>query len=535
MSNTEILVVEDEPIVARHIGMELDALGYSVCGVATSGADALRLAADKHPDLVLMDIVLRGELDGVETTRRLRQQMDVPVVYLTAHADESMLRRAKETGPSGYLLKPYEERELHTTIQVALHNHKMTRMLKETQQWLGSTLNCLADGVIITDAKGRVTLVNPVAAEWTGWANDEARGQNWTRVLPLVDEELQVPRNELAAKALRSGAPVALGDGCVLLARDGRHRHVEGSVTAVMDAEQNFTGWVILFRDVSGRRRTEELLGHFEEQLRRWERSESVSRLAAGMAHDFNHLLRGMLGNLAAALGDVPPDDPKRDYLVRVEKAALQAHEVVRQLADFTRRDKRRWEPVALNEVAGTVIDTLCGLLDPRTSLEFTPAEDLWVVHGDRTYLEEVVLTLCLHARDALSDGGEILVQTDNVVLAPGSEHRHRGRRHDYVCLRVCYTGPPMPAEPSAAPQEPDKGLGLAWALVGAIVERHGGWIDFRSEAGQGTRFEVYLPRNALPSHPPNETPRPGEPAEAAHALRNGTSEAAEGIAPPPG
>jgi PAS domain S-box-containing protein len=534
MSNAEILVVEDEPIVARHIGMELNALGYSVCGVATCGADALRLAAAKHPDLVLMDIVLKGELDGVETARRLREQMDVPVVYLTAHADESMLKRATATGPSGYLLKPYEERELHTTIHIALHNHKMTRMLKETQQWLGSTLNCLADGVIITDARGRVTLVNPVAAELTGWSNDEARGTSWTRVLPLVDEELQVTRNELAAKALRSGAPVALGASCVLLTRNGRELHVEGTITAVYDAEQNFTGWVILFRDVSGRRRTEQLLGHFEEQLRRWERGESVSRLAAGMAHDFNHLLTGMLGNLAAVLADVADDDPKRDCLVQVEKAALRALEVVKQLVEFTRRDKRRWQPVPLNAVAEGVIDALCGLLDPRTALRFTPAEDLWVVQGDRAYLEEVLLTLCLHARDALPDGGEILLQTENVVLGQGNDHRPRGRRHEYVCVRVCHTGQRVLAEPPAAPQGPEKTLGLAWALVNAIIDRHGGWIDCRSEPGQGTRFEVYLPRHTHQSHPPDETPRAGTPqgqaeeapAEAAPPCRNGTKEA---------
>jgi CheY-like chemotaxis protein len=135
MTHADILVVEDEAIVAKNVCLELTGLGYSVCGIATCGEDALELAAQKQPDLILMDIVLKGELDGVETTRQIHEQMDIPVVYLTAHADEHMLKQAKETGASAYLLKPYEERELHTTIQIALHNHKMTRMLKETQQW----------------------------------------------------------------------------------------------------------------------------------------------------------------------------------------------------------------------------------------------------------------------------------------------------------------------------------------------------------------------------------------------------------------
>jgi PAS domain S-box-containing protein len=346
MSRAEILVVEDEPIVARHIGMELTGMGYSVCGVAACGEDALRLAADTQPDLVLMDIVLKGALDGVETTRRLRQQMDIPVVYLSAHADEPMLRRVQETGPSGYLLKPYEERELHTTIQTALHNHKRSRALKDTQQWLDSTLNCLADGLIVTDAKGHVMLVNPVAAELTGWSADEARGTAWTQVLPLVDEETGAPLNNLAAQALHSGGPVHLGSCCLLPARDGRHRQVEGTVTAIADPHGIFLGWVILLRDVTVRRRMETSLRHCEEQLRRWGRAESIDRLAVGLARDFNHLLTVILSNLSLARANAPPDDPSREPLDRAEKAALEAVEGVQQLAAFTRSHKRRWEPV---------------------------------------------------------------------------------------------------------------------------------------------------------------------------------------------
>jgi|SRR6516165_9130893 CheY-like chemotaxis protein len=133
MPSAQILVVEDESIVARNIQMELTGLGYKVPAIVSSGEDALQKVAETHPDLVLMDIVLKGDLDGVQTAEQIRERYDVPVVFLTAYADERTLQRAKRTEPFGYLLKPYEERELETTIEIALQKHKTERVLKESQ------------------------------------------------------------------------------------------------------------------------------------------------------------------------------------------------------------------------------------------------------------------------------------------------------------------------------------------------------------------------------------------------------------------
>jgi PAS domain S-box-containing protein len=524
MSRAAILVVEDEAIVAKNIGLELTGLGYSICGVATRGEDALRLATDQQPDLVLMDIALNGELDGVETTRRLREQMDVPVVYLTAYADEPMLKRAKETAPSGYLLKPYEERELHTTIQIALHNHKLNRALKETQQWLGFTVHCLPDGVIVTDAKGHVRLLNPAAAELTGWSLDKARGTAWTNVAVLVHEDTHAALNNVADRALRSGHSVRLGSSCLLLAKDGRHRQVEGTVTAVSDHESTFIGWVILLRDVAARRRMEASLRQCEEQLRRWACVESVDRLATGMARDFNHLLTVILSNLSLVRANGPRNDSDCDALDRAEEAALVAAEEVKQLVAFTRPQKGRWGPVKLNAVVAEVAESLTGLLDPRTSIRFTPAEDLWVVHGDRDQLREAVLNLCLNAGEALPRGGEILVQTENVQIGPGVDPGHIGRGRGYVRLRVCDAGPGTPpearsrrAESFFTTKEPQRGLGVGLALVWAMVERHGGWIDCYDEVGLGACFEIYLPRRTPgPKRCPNGAPNAAHPKKPA-------------------
>ncbi len=124
MAEGRILVVEDEHIVAMGIKKMLKSLGYTVTGVASSGEDAISKAESTFPDVVLMDIMLKGEMDGVEAAREIREKFDVPVVYLTAYSDNKILERAKSTEPFGYIIKPFDEKDLYSSIEVALHRHR---------------------------------------------------------------------------------------------------------------------------------------------------------------------------------------------------------------------------------------------------------------------------------------------------------------------------------------------------------------------------------------------------------------------------
>ncbi|MBW2636350.1 MAG: response regulator, partial [Deltaproteobacteria bacterium] len=177
MANVKIMVVEDEGIIAKDIRNTLKRLGYTVPVVLSTGEDAIKKTAETHPDLVLMDIVLEGDMDGVEAAEQIRNRFDIPVVYLTAYSDEKTLQRAKITEAYGYILKPFQERELHTTIEMAVYKHKMERRLKQSEQWLAITLKSIGDAVIATDTKGIVTFMNPVAETLTGWKQDEAVGK----------------------------------------------------------------------------------------------------------------------------------------------------------------------------------------------------------------------------------------------------------------------------------------------------------------------------------------------------------------------
>jgi|SRR5437867_2338167 len=287
MTHAHIMVVEDENIVAKDINHRLKSLGYDVPAVASSGAEAIRKAAQTLPDLVLMDIRLKGDMDGVETADQMRRQFNIPVVYLTAYADNSTLQRAKVTEPFGYILKPFEERELYTCIEVALYKHHTECKLRESEQWLATTLRCIGDGVIATDMAGRVKFINRVAELLTGWTQQEALDKAITEIFHTLSEDRDDSCAILVAEAIREGHAIDFSNRAILVANDGTGTPIDYSAASIRGDRGQVVGAVVVFRDVTERRQAEEKLrylsthdiltglynrAYFEEEVLRLER-----------------------------------------------------------------------------------------------------------------------------------------------------------------------------------------------------------------------------------------------------------------------
>ncbi len=254
-SAPRIFVVEDEMIISKDIQRTLVSLGYEVAGHAVSGQSAIERTRAVRPDLILMDIHIKGELDGIETAAQIGAQQQIPIVYLTAFADAATIARARETMPFGYLLKPFEERELQTAIEMALYKHKSERELGRQQALLQATLNSIGEGVLAADELGRVTFLNPVAQSLTGWSQEEAFGNDWHDVFQLEsDEETR--------GVLPSGSRGGMTRPRLLRARDGRSRPVEMHMTPLRASKGEPIGLVVTFRDVTERRALEERLVH---------------------------------------------------------------------------------------------------------------------------------------------------------------------------------------------------------------------------------------------------------------------------------
>ncbi|MBU3968060.1 MAG: response regulator [Euryarchaeota archaeon] len=260
MIKKQILVVEDESIVAEHIRRSLQNMGYSVSSVASSGEKAIKEVEEKVPDLVLMDIVLQGDMDGIETANQIRSRFNIPVVYLTAYSDEKILERAKITEPFGYVIKPFNERELRINIEMALYKHKMERELKESQRWLNATLNSLGEAVIATDRKGIIKIINPFAEVLTGWKREEALGKPVTAIFNVISEGTDKQTEDPVTKAIRQESFYGLADHTVLIAKEGARIPVDIIGTAIKDDADSVIGVVLVFYDIIERLRIDETL-----------------------------------------------------------------------------------------------------------------------------------------------------------------------------------------------------------------------------------------------------------------------------------
>jgi PAS domain S-box-containing protein len=252
MSATQILVVEDERIVATALKNELEQFGYSVSGIASSAAEAVDKAVRGKPDLVLMDIHLQGETDGIEAAQEIRSRCGTPVVYLSAFSDCELLARAGQTQAYGYLLKPYEERELQTTIEIALAKRRAEERTEECGRWLGAILDGIDDAVIATDPDNRVHFMNLASEAMTGWRAEDVVGQAFGAVCNLVEENCRISVQDLAGRAICESRVVEFPAATRLATRDGRLTPVEGYLSPIHDVHGEFLGMVLNFRCRSG-------------------------------------------------------------------------------------------------------------------------------------------------------------------------------------------------------------------------------------------------------------------------------------------
>jgi PAS domain S-box-containing protein len=257
--------VEDEGIVAMDLRRALEGFGYEVPAMAISGSEALEMARDTRPDIVLMDIQLDGQMDGIDVAHRLKGSLDVPVVFLTAYGNETTLQRAKTAQPFGFLLKPFQERELRSAVEVALYKHGMEKKLRQRESWLDAILRGMADCVIATDAAGFITFMNPPAERLTGQTLDQVRELTLAKMLHLVDDG----RAPISLDTVLDGAGVHGTASATLVSPDQRETPVDLSVTRLQNNEGRPEGTVVVFRDVSLRLKAEqaEAFRRSEERL----------------------------------------------------------------------------------------------------------------------------------------------------------------------------------------------------------------------------------------------------------------------------
>ncbi len=302
MSRKTLMIVEDEILVARDIRARLEHMGYAVVDIASRGVEAIEKALTHRPDLILMDINLRGEMDGVEAAIRIREQFSVPVIFCTAYSNEDTLERAKISEPYGYVLKPFDNRELEINIEIALYKHRVEKDLSDTRRRLDATLSNISDGVIAADMRGRIFLINPMAEKITGWCRKTVKHVHLAKVLSLEAFEADAPCFDTTMSD-QSPDQVDIQYMRHYLRRPGNALlPIELSVNKIPNDESDLM--VITFRDISQQLSYEEQIRHnafFDALTGLPNRALFFDRLESSL----NRRKRGAQGHFAVAFLDV--------------------------------------------------------------------------------------------------------------------------------------------------------------------------------------------------------------------------------------
>lgn len=517
----QILVVEDESIVAKNVRNRLQGLGYGVLDLVSSGEEAIQKTAEMNPDLVLMDIRLKGALDGVQAAEQIRTRFDVPVIFLTAYANDQTLERAKITEPFGYILKPFQVKELHSAIEMALYRHEIAKKLRESERRLATILRSIGDAVIAVDTAAAIMFMNPVAETLTGWTQEEASGKDITDILQLLDEDTHDRIDNPVRLVMRAGDSVSQSSHKLLLTNNGTEVPIEDCATPLTDDAGNVVGSVWVFRDISARIKT-------EEALRIAQKMDSMGILASGVAHDFNNLLVAMLGQTSLALAKLPLDNPAHSNVEKAVRAAERASHLVQQMLLYSGGGELQSRLIQLDTLIREFRRLFEAAIPKSVRLRINLARSLPLIEGDMGQVQQVIMNLILNAIDAIGDEpGSIAVTTDTQQVSADDDELWRftgeplsaGR---YVTLEVRDTGKGMDAQTLSRVFDPffttkSTGRGLGLAIVLGIVRRHKGGFQVQTRLGSGTKFKIFFPASATtfitPDTPPVTKPKKKLPA----------------------
>jgi two-component system cell cycle sensor histidine kinase/response regulator CckA len=412
-------------------------------------------------------------------------------------------RMAAEPATGAFFFEFVSVLALMIFVVILIAGRKAAQERAESQSELfRTTLASIGDAVITTDAHGNINLVNATAERLLGINSEEAIGKPLGEFYRLRTESSGEDFGDIYQIIRDRREIVTFATDMLVVRRDGSTLPISDSAAPISDPEGNFCGSVIVFQDDTPRREAEQALKQAEHRQQQSQKLEAVGTLTGGVAHDFNNLLTAILGYTQLAMRKMAPDAPAFQNLVNVEKAGNRAAELTRKLLAFSRRQQIETRVIDLNDAIGDILTLIERLIGEHVIVSFKEDPELRPVTADPSQIEQVVMNLCVNARDAMPKGGKLIIETRNVSL---DEHYCRQYPNclpgEYVQVLVSDNGQGMDQEtldrifePFFTTKDVDKGTGLGLSMVYGIIKQHRGHINVYSEPGRGTTFKVYLP-----------------------------------------
>ncbi|MBW4521053.1 MAG: response regulator [Scytolyngbya sp. HA4215-MV1] len=517
----QILIVEDEKIIAMNLQESLEDLGYGVVAVAASGEQAIAKAVELHPDLVLMDIRLKGTVDGIQATSQIWHQLQIPVIYVTGHSDQATLERAKLTAPFGYVLKPVKEKELYIAIETALQRY-------EREQLLSTVLRSMGDGVIVVDTQERVKYLNRVAESLTGWQNLEAQNRQFTEISTILHEQTRQPITSPTLLAIQQDCIIHLEDQAILITPNGREIPIADSAAPIKNNRGMITGAVLVFRDDTQRRLAIEHNLSLERAHKLSNQITELQRLDQ-LKDDFlatvSHELRTPLSNISMAIHMLEIVLNRQSWLV--SEASVSDSQLIGRYLKIM-RDQCDRELSLINDLLDIrAIDSESYPIEPtliqiqqwfpqileafeerlhnqNQSLQTYIPADLPTYSIDRQSLTRILLELLNNACKYTPPNQTIRISVQIIQSPIGQSSQPSFPFSPCLQIQIANSGIEIPAEecdrifapfyriPNSDPYR-HGGTGLGLALVKKLVERLQGTITVTGDQGW-TIFTLQFP-----------------------------------------
>lgn len=367
----------------------------------------------------------------------------------------------------------------------ALLRQKTERNLAEEKERLAVTLESIGDGVITTDVFGNITLLNNIAEKLTGWTLSEAKGKSIHHVFQIMDDRTEEMLPSPVERVLKTDSIVTLKNHTLLVDKTGNRKLIADSGAPIKDTNGNILGVVLVFRDITIEKKQ-------ETDILKLKKLESIGILAGGLAHDFNNILTGIMGNIDLAIMSGSNTQDAHSYLEKASKGCQRATSLTQKLLTFSKGGSPVKENASIGEIVTESIDFV--LHGSNIKMEWFIPEDLWTTEVDKDQISQVIQNLILNSAESMPDGGIISVTCKNITF--DNNHHHPG---NYIQVNIKDTGIGISKEnidkifdPYFSTKETGSGLGLA--VTYSIIYKHSGFIDVKSEPGKGTEFSLYLP-----------------------------------------